>query len=74
MRDIIIFLSKAIILLMSFILIGAMLYNYNKNYYGYEYITLKDEFGIASKCYMNNNGLYCKTKDGLVDVKQYRKR
>lgn len=74
MNDIIVFFGKAIIVLTLFLIIIALLYNYNKNYYGYEYITMKDEFGIASKCYITDKGLFCKDNNNIIEVKQYRKR
>ena len=67
-------MSHIIILLMVLTIFGALVNDYIKNHYGYEYIDFNDERGISSKCIMNEKGLFCKTKDGLLEVKQFGKR
>lgn len=74
MNEIIRVISNIIILLILITIFGALIGSYIENHYGYDYITMKDERGISNKCYMNDKGLYCKTKDGLVEVKQFGKR
>lgn len=66
--------SNIIILLILITIFGALISNYIENHYGYDFITMQDEHGISKKCYVNDKGLFCKTKDGLVEVKQFGKR
>ncbi len=74
MSEIIKTISNVIILLILITILGALISDYIENHYGYEFITMQDERGVSRKCYANDKGLFCKTKDGLVEVKQYGKR
>lgn len=74
MNEIIRVISNIIILLILITIFGALIGSYIENHYGYEYIDFNDERGISSKCIMNEKGLFCKAKDGLVEVKQFGKR
>lgn len=60
-----------IIVILILMCIGT---NYYDNHYGYEYIDFNNKRAISSKCYANDEGLFCKTNGGLVDVKQFGKR
>lgn len=74
MSEIIKTISNIIMLLILITIFGALIGSYIENHYGYEFITMQDERGISRKCYTNDKGLFCKTKDGLVEVKQFGKR
>ena len=74
MNEVIKMISNIIICLIIVTIFGAIITKYIENHYGYEYLSMEDEFGISNKCYMNDKGLFCKTKGGLVEVKQFRKR
>lgn len=74
MNDITRIATNLIIISMVLIILGTAINSYIENHYGYEYITVNDEVGISTQCIMNDKGLFCKTKDGLVDVRQFRKR
>jgi hypothetical protein len=74
LNEVIRVISNIIILLILITIFGALIVSYIENYYGYEFITMQDERGISRKCYANDKGLFCKTKDGLVEVKQFGKR
>ena len=66
--------SHIIILSLVAVIFGALINDYAENHIGYSYITMQDKKGISIKCYTTNEGLFCKTKDGLVEVKQFGKR
>ena len=66
--------SKILLVMNVLLIVISMIYLYKRDYWGYSYITMNDKKGIASKCYVNDKGLFCKTKDGLVEVKQFGKR
>jgi len=68
------FLLKLIIINITTIILMFSVYDYYKQHYGYRYISLVDEIGISKKCYVSHKGLFCKTKDGLIEVRQYEKR
>ena len=74
MNDIIRVISDIIILLILITILVALISDHIENHYGYEYINFNDERGISGKCYVNDKGLFCKTKNGLVEVKQFGKR
>ena len=63
-----------IIIFFTIILIVILITSYWERHRGYDYIDFDNNVEIARKCYMNDEGLFCKTKDGLVEVKQYGKR
>ena len=68
------FLFRLIIIDIIAVILIFSIYDYYKEHHGYKYISFKDEIGISRKCYINDKGLFCKTKNGLVEVKQFRKR
>lgn len=74
MNDEIVMLCKMFIIFIVMILLSVAIYDYYKEHYGYEYVNFYDEHGISEKCVMNDDGLFCKTKGGLIGVKQFRKR
>lgn len=74
MNEAIRIVSNLIILSIILTILGAIISSYIENHYGYDYITMDDKRGIASKCYMNKKGIFCKINGGLVEVKQYGKR
>lgn len=74
MKEIIEVTSKLIIIGMISIILMAFIYDYYEEHHGYRYVTFNDEIGISDKCYMNDKGLFCKIKGGLVEVRQFGKR
>lgn len=74
MNDVIRVVSNLIIISMILIIFVAVVGTYIENHYGYEYIDYDDNRAISRKCYMNDKGLFCKVKGGLVEVKQFGKR
>lgn len=74
MNDIIKIASNFIIITMALMIIVAIVNSYIEKHYGYEYLDMSDNFGIADKCYIEDKGLFCKVDSGLVEVKQFRKR
>lgn len=66
--------GKLIIFGLLIIILITFVCNYYKEHHGYRYVTFKDEIGISRKCYINDDGLFCKIKGGLVEVKQFGKR
>lgn len=74
MNEAIRIVSNLILASIIITIFGAIITSYIDNHYGYDYITMKDERGIASKCYMNKKGIFCKINGDSVEVKQYGKR
>ena len=67
-------IKNYVIMIAILILICIGINYYDNHHYGYEYIDFNNKRAISSKCYANDEGLFCKTNGGLVDVKQYGKR
>lgn len=40
----------------------------------YDYIDFNDNKGYSKKCYMTDDGLFCKVNDKIISVKQYGRR
>ena len=65
---------KNYIIMIAILILICIGTNYYDNHHGYEYIDFNNKRAISSKCYANDEGLFCKTNGGLVDVKQFGKR
>ena len=66
--------SKILLVMNVLLIVISMIYLYKRDYWGYSYISMNDKKGIASKCYVNDKGLYCKDGKHLISVKQFGKR
>ena len=74
MNEVIKTISNIIIIMMVLTIFGALIGDYIKEHYGYEYIDFNDNRGISNKCIMNDDGIFCKIDGKLIGVKQYGKR
>lgn len=72
------FYVQRVIRIISILILASMLLliieGIIEKYCVYEYIDFDNKKGTSRKCIMNDKGLFCDTKKGLIEVKQYGKR
>nr|DAW34333.1 MAG TPA: SurA N-terminal domain [Caudoviricetes sp.] len=66
--------KNMLLIAIIFFLLSLCLFIKGCNYKAYEYIDMENKRGLAKKCYMTDDGLFCKVNDKNISVKQYGRR
>lgn len=66
--------KKMLIPSLIFFILAICLFIKGCNYMPYDYIDFNDNKGYSKKCYMTDDGLFCKVNNKIISVKQYGRR